>query len=450
MREQLSSVRSRTTIFATFVVAVALVLGAVAIVVLQRRSLLDGVDGNVSTRAGDVAALARTGALPETLNAVKEEDVFTQIVDSSGSVLSASGNLAGEQPITTRRPPSGGTGVFTGTVRALGGEFRIAARQVRSGSTVLYVYSGASLKDINDTTHVLGVALAAGLPFLLALVATTTWVVAGRALRPVERIRAQVEAIGDEELARRVPEPSTRDEIARLAVTMNAMLTRLEGASLRQRRFVSDAAHELQSPIATLRTRLEVDLSQPPDAVWPIVGVDALEEVIAMQRLIDDLLELARLDADTALTRHEPVDVDDLALREAERLRTRGRVTVDTHAISAGQVVGDPHQLRRALRNLLDNAERHAAHTVVVSVYETADAVELTVTDDGPGIPPEERERVFEPFTRLDNHRARDSGGTGLGLTITRELVRAHHGDITITVDGRGTHFAIRLPRSLA
>jgi signal transduction histidine kinase len=199
--------------------------------------------------------------------------------------------------------------------------------------------------------------------------------------------------------------------------------------------------------LTTLRTRLEVELDQPPDAVWPGTGREALEEVIAMQRLVDDLLELARLDAGTALNRQEPVDLDDIALREAERLRTRGLVTVDTHGVSAGQVVGDPHQLRRALRNLLDNAERHGSSTVAVGLHETEAAVELTVTDDGPGIPADERERIFEPFTRLDTHRTRESGGTGLGLAIARDIVRGHGGDIEITDATPGTTITLRIPR---
>jgi signal transduction histidine kinase len=447
MRERLSSVRFRTTAVATLVVAVALVVGAVAIVLLQRQSLLDGVERNIKARAGDVAALAHNGSLPQTLTAVKEDDLFTQVLDANGKVVSASGNLAGEPAITTRRPPRTGTDVFTLTVKPLGTEFRVATQRAQVGSTSVAVYSGQVLTDVNDATRELVIALAAGLPILLALVATVTWAVVGRALRPVERIRKEVETISDNELLRRVPEPATSDEIARLARTMNAMLARLETASLRQRRFVSDAAHELQSPLTTLRTRLEVDLDRPSGAAWPSAGHDALEEVIAMQRLVDDLLELARLDASTALDRHEPVDLDDLALREAERLRTRGLVTVDTHGVSAGQVVGDRHQLQRAFRNLLDNAERHASTTVAVGLHETDEAVELTVTDDGPGIPTDERERIFEPFTRLDNHRTRESGGTGLGLAISRDIVRAHGGDITITDATPGTQITIRIPR---
>ncbi|MEA2973670.1 MAG: hypothetical protein QOG82_2128 [Actinomycetota bacterium] len=450
MRERLRTVRFRTTVAATLVVAVALVVGAAALLGLQRRSLVEGASRNARSRVADVAALAKAGSLPPALTAVREADVFTQVVGPDGTVLSASQNLRGEPPVTRRTPPGHGVAVFTAPVGPLDeGRFRIAAQQTTTGSGVVYVYSGESLSEIDDSLRELAMALTAGLPVLLFLDALTTWSVAGRALRPVEAIRAEVETIRDEELARRVPEPATGDEIARLARTMNAMLARLETASLRQRRFVSDAAHELQSPLTTLRARLEVDLGQPPATAWPAAGHDSLEEVVGMQRLVDDLLELARLDARTALSRHESVDLDDIALREAERLRTRGLVSVDTHAVSAGQVVGDAGQLRRALRNLLDNAERHASSAVTMSLREDGDSVELTVSDDGAGVPAEEQSRIFEPFARLDTHRARQAGGTGLGLAITRDIARAHGGEISVgSTDTGGARFTIRLPAS--
>ncbi|MEA2685101.1 MAG: hypothetical protein QOE93_296 [Actinomycetota bacterium] len=450
VRERLSTVRFRTTVAATLVVAVALVVGAAALLGLQRRSLVEGASRNARSRAADVASLAQEGSLPAVLTAVKEADVFTQVVGLDGTVVSASQNLLGEPAVTRTTPPAQKPATFTANVGPLDeGRFRIAAQQATTGAGVVYVYTGESLSEIDDSLRALAVALAAGLPAVLLLVALTTWSVAGRALRPVEAIRSEVEEISDEELGRRVPEPATGDEIARLARTMNAMLARLETASLRQRRFVSDAAHELQSPLTTLRARLEVDLAQPADLAWPAAGHDSLEEVVGMQRLVDDLLELARLDARTALSRHEPVDLDDIALREAERLRTRGRVTVDTHGVSAGQVVGDAGQLRRALRNLLDNAERHAVGAVTMSLGEEANAVELTVSDDGAGIPAEEQGRIFEPFARLDTHRARQAGGTGLGLAITRDIVRAHGGDVGVgSTDTGGARFTIRLPVS--
>jgi signal transduction histidine kinase len=450
VRERLSTVRFRTTVAATLVVAVALMIAAAALLGLQRRSLVDGAGRNARSRAADVSSLAHEGSLPAVLTAVREADVFTQVVAPDGTVLSASQNLLGEPAVTGKAPPDRGTSVFSASVRSLEeGRFRIATQRVTTGSGVAYVYSGENLSEVNDQLRGLAVALAGGLPVLLVLVAMTTWAVTGRALRPVEAIRAEVEAIGDAELVRRVPEPTTGDEIARLARTMNAMLARLETASLRQRRFVSDAAHELQSPLTTLRARLEVDLGQPPATAWPAAGHDSLEEVVGMQRLVDDLLELARLDARPAPSPRQTVDLDDIALREAERLRTRGRVTVDTHGVSGGQVTGDAGQLRRALRNLLDNAERHAAGAVAMSLREDGDSVELTVSDDGTGVPAEDQGRIFEPFARLDAHRARQAGGTGLGLAITRDIVRAHGGEVGVgSTEAGGARFTVRLPKT--
>jgi len=270
--------------------------------------------------------------------------------------------------------------------------------------------------------------------------------VTGRALRPVEAIRSEVSAIGEGELHRRVPEPSTDDEVGRLARTMNAMLARLDDAADRQRRFVSDASHELQSPLTSLRARLEVNLAAPEEPDWRADERQALGEVTEMQRLVDDLLALARLDARLVSPERALVDLDDVVLSEAERLRTRGRVSVDVHRVSAGQVLGDPGQLRRALRNVLDNAERHAGAEVTVSVEEADSTVEVRIADDGFGIPAEHRSRIFERFGRIDDARTRDGASTGLGLAITQEIVEAHGGRITVADGGPGACFVLVFP----
>ena len=172
-------------------------------------------------------------------------------------------------------------------------------------------------------------------------------------------------------------------------------------------------------------------------------------EVTEMQRLVDDLLTLARLDAGVGSRERVPVDLDDLVLHEAERLRTRARVTVDVQHVSAGQIEGDPDQLRRAVRNVLDNAERHAAHEVSISVQENDRTIEVDVADDGDGVPAEHREQIFERFSRIDEARVRDGASTGLGLAITREIVEAHGGQITVE-DGEpgesGARFVFRFP----
>jgi signal transduction histidine kinase len=227
---------------------------------------------------------------------------------------------------------------------------------------------------------------------------------------------------------------------------MNAMLARLDDAADRQRRFVSDASHELQSPLTSLRARFEVNLASKHEPEWRASEAEGLEDVTEMQRLIDDLLALARFDARVGSPQRVLVDLDDLVLREAERLETRGRVTVDVHRVSAGQVFGDPDQLRRAVRNVLDNAERHATREVKISVQETDVMIEVRILDDGSGVPPEDRERVFERFGRIDDARTRTGTGTGLGLAITREIVEAHGGRISVEAGAVGACFVLRFP----
>lgn len=437
--------RIRTTLFATVVVAIALLVGAATVVLLQRRSMIDGVDTSAHSRAKDLAALVRSGTLPKTVAVGKEEDAFAQVVDARGRVVAASQNVTGEPPIARRasRAPS----VRTMQVLALDGEFRIAEVRTTSPTGPATIVAGESLKPVEDATSALVTLLVAGIPLLLIVVAGTTWFVTGRALRPVEQIRAEVAAISEQDLHRRVPEPAAHDEIRDLATTMNEMLGRLEDAYARQARFVSDASHELQTPVAALRARLEVDLAHPDRANWLDTEREALDDVTELQRLVEDLLVLARLPTETEEAPREVVDLDDVVFREAQRIRTRGRVDVDLRGVSSGQVEGAAPQLQRLIRNLLDNAERHATSTITLSVAERDDAVEAIVTDDGPGIPPDDREIVFERFARLDDARTPQSGGTGLGLAIAREIVHAHGGTLSVEDGTPGARFVVRLPR---
>ncbi len=450
MRSWFATVRIRTTVFATLVVTAALVVGAILLLVVQQRALLNGLEQSTRARAIDVASLAKRSVLPTRLTAAKEDDAFTQVVDADGTVVAASKNLRGEGRVVDTEPRSSKLVEFTRTIAPLGGRFRVAAHTVDTPTGRATVYAGDSDETVTDATQQLAKLLAFGLPLMVGLVALTTWKVTGRALRPVEAIRSEVSAIGEGELHRRVPEPSTDDEVGRLARTMNAMLARLDDAADRQRRFVSDASHELQSPLTSLRARLEVNLAAPVEPDWRADERQALGEVTEMQRLVDDLLALARLDAHLASPERALVDLDDLVLSEAERLRTRGRVTVDVHRVSAGQVRGDPGQLRRALRNVLDNAERHAGGEVTVSVEESDSSVEVRIADDGDGVPAEHRNRIFERFGRIDDARTRDGASTGLGLAITQEIVEAHGGRITVADGGPGACFVLVLPAASA
>jgi signal transduction histidine kinase len=318
---------------------------------------------------------------------------------------------------------------------------------VRIGDQSTRVYLVATAQSsIESSVHTLKTTLFWAIPGLVLLVGVIAWGVTGRALRPVETIRAEVTAISHTNLDQRVSEPRARDEVGLLARTMNEMLDRLQDASERQRRFVSDASHELRSPVAAMRATGEVALAHPDAADWQLVVRRMLTEDDRMEQIVGDLLELAR--GEDAALPDTPIDLDDVALEEVARARRSG-VTVETGAVSAGRVRGSREQLTRVVRNLLDNATRHADSTVRVALGTIEDdqapatgdgatnghhgSVVLVVEDDGRGIPPEERERVFERFTRLDEGRARDEGGLGLGLAMVRAIAERHGGEAVVT-----------------
>jgi signal transduction histidine kinase len=258
-------------------------------------------------------------------------------------------------------------------------------------------------------------------------------------------MRAEVDAISAARLHRRVSQPVARDEIGRLAGTMNRMLERVEAAQARQRRFVADASHELRSPIAAIRQQAEVALAHPEQASALASVVHA--ESLRMQALVEDLLLLARADDEPPPHRRAAVDVDDLVLAEAARLRAETTLRVDTTGVAAARVAGDAAALRRVLRNLVDNAARHATQRIGLCVAQRDGAAVLCVDDDGPGIPQAERDRVFERFVRLDEGRARADGGSGLGLAIVAEVVRAHGGAVAVADSPLGgARVTVRLP----
>jgi signal transduction histidine kinase len=279
------------------------------------------------------------------------------------------------------------------------------------------------------------------------IVALTTWFAVGRSLAPVERMRQQVEEMSASDLSRRVDEPPTRDEIGRLAHTMNGMLGRLQDAQAAQRRFVSDASHELKSPLASLRQYAEVAHAHPDRISAAELSDAVLEEGARLERLVQGMLVLSRADEGGLALHVADVDLDDLLLAEAERLRAVGAVGVDVTGVHPVRVRGDVGLLSQVTRNLADNAARHARSHVSLGVAAAPAGAVLTVADDGAGIPAAERDRVFERFVRLDEARARDAGGSGLGLAIVREIVRAHGGDVRVdAAPSGGARFSVTLP----
>ncbi len=441
VRARAGSVRTRATISAVVVVGLALLVGSIALVSLMRETLTDAARTAAKIRADEVATVLEASQEPSL--AVVNPEQLIQILDANGDVVASSSNVAGRPALARLRP--GETAVIAAPIDDE--SFVAVARAAGTRSGRLTVIVARSLEKVDDATHVVTGLLLGGLPLLLLVVALTTFKLVGRVLAPVEAIRREVDEISAARLHRRVPEGNRRDEISRLASTMNRMLSRLDDSQMRQRRFVSDASHELRSPVASIRQHAEVALAHPDRTTTAELAETVLAEDLRVQRLVEDLLLLARADEETLAINLSSVDLDDLVFDEARRLRETTNLRIETTGVSAGRVLGDAAGLARALRNLGDNAARHARHRVAFGLGVGDGTVVLTVDDDGEGIPEGERERVFERFVRLDESRARGDGGSGLGLAIVAALVRAHGGTVTAG-DGElgGARIAITLP----
>ena len=438
-------VRVRTTVLATAVVGLALVTGAIVLVVLLERSLTAGVDRVLQQRHADVATMVETIARDDNLR-LTDQGQSVQIVDSGNHVVAATGILEGRPPVGLPRAGNGSQMIWTRRLSKIDMPWRVIGSSINSSRGRLTIYVASSLQATTASVTQVKRDLMISLPGVLALVGLTSWFIVGRALRPVEAIRAQVAEISFSGLEKRVPEPVLKDEIGRLARTMNAMLDRLQASSDRQRRFVADASHELRSPLASLRAQIEVRQAYSATGLEESVAMaNTLAEVTRMERLVGDLLLLAKADANRFMTARTPVSLDQAVRDEVARLPGHGTVEVDVSNMAPATVIGDPEALARVVSNLLHNAVRHARRRVGVSVEAVNGHVELMVTDDGPGIPSDARERIFERFTRLDQARARDDGGSGLGLAIVREIVTAHGGRVGVGEGGPGAVFIVHL-----
>ncbi|MET7279845.1 HAMP domain-containing sensor histidine kinase [Kribbella sp. NPDC005582] len=497
------SLRTRTTVAATAVVAVALVIAGLAVVLLLRANLASQAQLQAEVTARQLASQLAGGTAVAKLDLDDERPV--RITDANGKLLAASEKLTAinntpiQLPRATSKPASnptaptpsssatrpptpsstvssdddgddgddhkgrgsddpddddtptpqpqpgrvaeGDADYSTGsaTVDGRTAEYRFAALKVTlpAGAGEVTVQAGAELATARDAVQSVSRTMLIGLPLLLAVVALVTWMVTRRALAPVEAIRAELAGItAARDLRRRVPVPDSRDEVARLARTTNDTLTALEASVAQQRGFVADASHELRSPIASLRTQLEVAAAHPE-----LLELDELiADTVRLQHLAADLLLLARLDAGDHPD-PERIEVSDL-VRDAIEGRT-ARLDLTGEPV----VLGNKTRLARVLANLLDNAERHADHEIRVVVRAIDGQAVIQVQDDGPGVPEADRERIFERFVRLDDARSRDEGGAGLGLAIARDLAQAHNGTLTVTTSpAGGASFDLRLP----
>lgn len=315
----------------------------------------------------------------------------------------------------------------------------------------LWVVAARSLTTVDATVATVVSLLAVALPLLLIVLGITIWFVVGRALRPVDLMRQQVDSVTASSLDRRIADPGTDDEVGRLAHTMNRMLQRLDDSRRSQNRFISDASHELKSPLASLRQYAEVARAHPDRISPDELSAAVLDEGARLESLVQGMLVLARADERTLARPETLVDLDDIVFAEARRLRDSTSLSIDSSAVSAAQLQGDAGLLAQLVRNLVDNAVRHATSSVALAVRsnEADGTVVLVVDDDGEGVPEEHRERVFERFVRLDEARARDGGGSGLGLAIVREIAAAHGGTVTVeAATGGGASFTVTLSRA--
>lgn len=327
------------------------------------------------------------------------------------------------------------------------GPFVVVARGLAFSHGTGVVLVAASLDNAAEAVRQATPLLVVGLPVLLVIVGLLTRVLTGRALAPVERMRIRAGEISASELHRRLPVPATNDELERLAATLNQMLSRLEDSAQRQRRFVADASHELKSPLSALRTMIDVGEQHPDSPSEARLASDLRPEIELMQRLVDDLLILAREEENPWAARKTEVELDQVIIAQAESLTRFSSIVIDTEKVSPAVVHGDPSRLAQLVRNLTDNAARHASGKIWLKLRRNDGMVELLVSDDGPGIPQQAWERVFDRFVRLDDSRSRNAGGSGLGLAVARSIARSHGGELVVIASQRGgATFRTRLP----
>lgn len=440
------SLRVRVTVIAAVAVAVGLGAASVLLVVSLRSGLIAGLDDAAQSRALDAVSALGRGDTDLAVSSAGGDSSLVQVLGPDGQVLASSTALKGVAPLV--QVPAPGSSAYASSVSIGERDFRAHTTPTRTAggaaSTVVVV---TPLADVEEAMVQLGGRVLLGAPVLLALICGAVWVLVSYTLHTVDRLRGQVAELSATGLDRRVDVPVAHDEVRELAVTMNGLLERLQRSAQAQRRFVADAAHELRSPVAALRARLEVNVRTADPDRWLQAAPVMLQDTQRLGSLVDDLLALARLDESPRLRRAEPVDLDEIVFAEVARLRETTRVTLDTRRVSAGLVHGDPDLVIRIVRNVLSNAVRYATDVVRVSVATVDGQVEFAVADDGPGVPVAERERVFERFHRLDEARARDGGGSGLGLAIVRDAVRAHDGAVSMQDARPGALVTVWLPQ---
>ncbi|AXB47479.1 two-component sensor histidine kinase [Amycolatopsis albispora] len=440
------SLRLRLTLVVTLAVGLALTVASFVLVNSMSNTLFGDMADAAARQVDKVADAVEHGQPlppedPSAATMIRVEDQDGKLVTS---VPQTGAKAAADRPVPAERTRAAGSAgaepkppaedfeiVPARTVTTPQGEVRTIRAISRSG-------------QITQSIDLVVNSLLVAAPVLTIFVGWLTWFAVDRALRPIEAVRRRAEAISHSTLDERLPEQDTGDEVGRLTRTLNRMLDRIASGARRQREFVSDASHELRTPLAAMRAELEVSLAHRDSADWRNVATRLLDDHRRLERLTGDLLTLARLDEAAVSRRAEPVRLDELVAGETSAVR---HAEVRASLVPV-RVTGVVPELVRLVRNLLDNADKHAAGVVAVSLRVDGGSAVFAVEDDGPGVPPDQRERVFDRFHRVDGSRDRASGGVGLGLALVRRITRSHGGEVTATASPTlgGARFEVRLP----
>jgi signal transduction histidine kinase len=444
-------IRKRSVLSAVVVVTFSMLVGGAFLLLVLQSSLVSAAWNDLAVRANDVARLLQEEGIEETRSTLAEDRnsaAQVQIVDEANRVVGWSIRGLRSSPMSTLRPAPGRTMTEElSRVPALGGddEILVSARGAELHGKRYVILVAAPLEVQTDTLRTVGLLLLAATPLLVALVAVAVWILVGRSLKTVERIRRQVAEIDGRRLHERVEVPPTGDEIAALASTMNQMLDKLEQSDNLHRAFFSDASHELRSPLSTLVTTAEVASLDESGRTWLDMQQTVLNESSRMQSLVEDLLTLAKVDSHQLQLDVQDVDLEDVLDAEIKRLRTVSSLQINAE-LQPTRVRGDERRLMQVFRNLMDNAARHAKSTIMVGMERRPGELVVSVDNDGEIISEEDRNRVFERFARLDASRSSDGGGSGLGLAITREIMVAHGGTVLAAESDGWCRFQVILP----
>jgi signal transduction histidine kinase len=447
-----SSVKRRVTTTATLLLGLSLVVSALLLTTFEKSALLREVDSELNERIAAIALDTATGQLGRGLPQTGRESGIVQAIDASGKVISSTPGLERSPVLNLFAAPLSRPGhrTFRTSINSSPLEsWRIAAQRIITTEVKpIDLFVATDLARIDSANARLRRNLLMGIPVLLLGFAWISWLTTRWSLRPVEQLIASVEAMSPADLGQRLPEPKSTDEMAHLVRTMNRLLDRVGETRKRERRFAADASHELRTPITTARLNLEIAQANPTLPVLAQAVDLTLIEVGRLETLSRDLLELNRLDQARVRASATAVDIGALVTTEVEHRRKKlPQMTFEVDVLPGVMVLGVSTLLVRVVRNLLENAERHAQSCISIRVTEHSGSVAVTVHNDGPVIGAADRSRIFEPFTRLDEARSRYDGGSGLGLAIVADVVAAHDGTIAVVDDVRGgASFEFLLP----